>query len=90
MRRRVAFAAAGLLAMSAWADDLGGDWKVVGERFDGPAHLPGTLADAELGAEQSYETWQALTNPGCGSTIPMIQQPFLRHWTKSRQRLSIF
>ena len=49
--------------MSAWADDLGGDWKVVGERFDGPAHLPGTLADAELGAEQSYETWQALTNP---------------------------
>lgn len=60
---KVAFFVCAAMALPVAASiDLGGEWKVVGERFDGAAWLPGTLADAGLGAEQSYETWSALTN----------------------------
>ena len=53
----------GMAAASvAFAFDLGGDWKVSGDGFVGVARLPGTLAEAGLGAKQSYETWLAVTN----------------------------
>ena len=55
----------GLAAASmTFAFDLGGEWKVSGDGFAGVARLPGTLAEAGLGAKQSYETWLALTNRG--------------------------
>ena len=37
------------LATNGGAVDLGGVWKVSGEDLDGEAHLPGTLAAAQLG-----------------------------------------
>jgi len=55
-------AVACLYAMAVCAIDLGGEWKVSGKGFDGVARLPGTLAEAGLGAKQSFETWQLLTD----------------------------
>ncbi|MBQ9741301.1 MAG: hypothetical protein IJV91_10240, partial [Kiritimatiellae bacterium] len=42
--------------------DMGGKWSVRGEGVFGDAVLPGTLADSALGREQSYETWNAVSN----------------------------
>ncbi|MCR5751588.1 MAG: hypothetical protein K6G91_06480 [Kiritimatiellae bacterium] len=41
---------------------LAGRWHVEGDGFSAEAALPGTLAEAGLGARQSYETWKAITN----------------------------
>ena len=44
----------------AVAIDLGGVWHVAGDGIDADIRLPGTLADAGLGQEQSFETWNKL------------------------------
>ena len=49
-------------APDIYALDLAGEWRVAGTGFDGAARLPGTLADAMLGAKQDFSTWSALTN----------------------------
>ena len=49
-----------MVASMAAAIGLGGEWQVAGDGFAGRARLPGTLADAGLGAKQDYATWSAL------------------------------
>lgn len=44
----------------ALALDLGGIWHVTGDGIDSDVRLPGTLADARIGREQSYEIWNGL------------------------------
>ena len=51
-----------LLSATVSALDMGGKWRVCGEGIFGDAVLPGTLADSALGREQSYETWNAVSN----------------------------
>ena len=54
--------AAAMAAAAAMPLDMGGVWRVTGEGLDGSAVLPGTLGDARLGAEQSFETWNSISN----------------------------
>ena len=53
-----------MAASVAAAIGLGGEWQVSGDGLAGRARLPGTLADAGLGAKQDYATWSSLTNRG--------------------------
>lgn len=62
MKSELMAALAATLVLAAGAMELGGEWRVTGEGVDGIARLPGTLADAGLGAPQSYETWNAVSN----------------------------
>ena len=50
------------LSSTVVALDMGGQWRVAGEGISGTAKLPGTLADSALGREQSYGTWNAISN----------------------------
>ena len=62
MQKMMTFMAFTLLASTVSALDMGGKWSVRGEGVFGDAVLPGTLADSALGREQSYETWNAVSN----------------------------
>ena len=82
--RIAALAVFAFTAFSAVALDMGGEWRVTGEGLDGVARLPGTLGDAGLGKEQSYDTWNAISNKQERYAL-RLQHQFIGEATWSRK-----
>ena len=73
-----------LPVFSSVALDMGGEWRVTGEGLEGVAKLPGTLGDAKLGKEQSYESWNAISNKQERYAL-RLQHQFIGEATWSRK-----
>jgi hypothetical protein len=82
--KMLALAMLASVAVSSAAMDMGGEWRVTGEGLDGVARLPGTLGDAKLGKEQSYGTWNAISNKQERYAL-RLQHQFIGEATWSRK-----